>query len=68
MKERIYTVKPTAEGQAVRLVQAVSRAQALGHVARAAYEVEAASSLTVGQLMAAGTKLEVATATGEDGE
>jgi len=68
MKSRIYTVTTKADGSA-RLVQATSRAQALSHVARASFEVAAASSVAVGSLMSKGVKLEqAATDAGDDGE
>jgi len=56
MKQRIYTVTP--KGGETRLIKAGSRAQALAHVAHRTFDVEAATAITVGQLMAKGVKLE----------
>lgn len=55
--QRIYKV---TNGDKTYLVQAVSQAQALRHVAGRVYSVEVAKAVDVAQLMSNGTSLEVA--------
>ena len=55
--QRIYKV---TNGDKTYLVQAVSQAQALRHIAGRLYSVEVAKAIDVAQLMAAGTTLETA--------
>lgn len=60
--QRIYKV--THQGGA-HLVQAISQAQALRHVAGNLFAVEVAKPIDVAQLMSAGAKLEIATTIAE---
>jgi hypothetical protein len=56
-EQRIYKV---TNGDKTYLVQAVSQAQALRHVAGRLYSVEVARSIDVAHLMSAGVQLETA--------
>jgi len=56
-EQRIYKV---TNGDKTYLVQAVSQAQALRHVAGRLYSVEVAKAIDVAQLMSSGTLLETA--------
>lgn len=56
-EQRIYKV---TNGDKTYLVQAVSQAQALRHVAGRVYSVEVAKSIDVAHLMSAGVMLETA--------
>ena len=56
-EQRIYKV---TSGDKSYLVQAISQAQALRHIAGRMYQVEAAKPIDVANLMSKGTKLEVA--------
>jgi hypothetical protein len=56
-EQRIYKV---TNGDKAYLVQAVSQAQALRHVAGRLYSVEVAKAIDVAQLMSAGVQLETA--------
>lgn len=59
---RIYIVAvQTKEGETSRLVKATNQAQALRYVARHTFTVAVASAVQVGELMAAGAKIEDAT-------
>ena len=64
-EQRIYKV--TGNG-AEHLVQAVSQAQALRHVAGKQYAVDVAKALDVAQMMSKGIKIEVAAATAEQAQ
>lgn len=52
---RIYSV---TSPQGKRLVRAVSRHQAIGHVARSTFQVEVADSETLVELVGSGIKVE----------
>jgi len=56
-EQRIYKV---TSGERAYLVQAISQAQALRHIAGRMYQVEAARPIDVATLMSNGIKLEVA--------
>lgn len=56
-EQRIYKV---TNGDKAYLVQAVSQAQALRHVAGRVYAVEVAKAIDVAHLMSSGTQLETA--------
>ena len=56
-EQRIYKV---TNGTKSHLVQAISQAQALRHVAGRMFQVEVARPIDVATLMSNGTKLEVA--------
>lgn len=62
---RLYLVSDTADGDQY-LVQAISQAQAVKHVAGSRYAVEAARPLDVAALMGAGQKVLDATKTVPD--
>lgn len=64
-KTRIYSVAPTAGGP-VRLVEAASQAQALGHVTRTAYAVEVASQQALVAAIQAGITVEQASPATDD--
>lgn len=56
-EQRIYKV---TSGTKAHLVQAISQAQALRHVAGRMFQVEVAKTIDVAKLMSAGTQVEVA--------
>ena len=64
-EQRIYKVTNTDKSY---LVQAVSQAQALRHVAGRQYAVEVAKAVDVAQLMSKGIQLEVASVASEQGQ
>lgn len=64
-EQRIYKVTSTDKSY---LVQAVSQAQALRHVAGRQYVVEVAKAVDVAQLMSKGIQLEVASVASEQGQ
>ena len=64
-EQRIYKVTNTDKSY---LVQAVSQAQALRHVAGRQYVVEVAKAVDVAQLMSKGIQLEVASVASEQGQ
>ena len=64
-EQRIYKV--TSADKAY-LVQAVSQAQALRHVAGKQYTVEVAKAVDVAQLMSKGTQVETASVTPEQSQ
>ena len=61
-EQRIYKV---TSGQQTHIVQAVSQAQALRHVAGKMFTVEVAKAIDVAQAMGKGAVVEVATIQGE---
>lgn len=64
-EQRIYKV---TNGTNIHLVQAVSQAQALRHVAGKTFNVDIAKAIEVAQLMGDGMRLEVATVVAEQGQ
>lgn len=64
---RIYYVEGRGEGPA-RLVKAISKAQAYGHLARAAFKLHVASQENLVGALSAGAKIEDATAEPIDAE
>ena len=64
-EQRIYKV--TSADKAY-LVQAVSQAQALRHIAGRQFNVEVAKAVDVAQLMGKGTQLEVASTVAEQSQ
>ena len=63
--QRIYIV---TNGDTTHLVQAVSQAQALRHVAGKTFSVDVAKAIDVAQLMGKGVQLETATVLAEQGQ
>lgn len=64
-EQRIYKV---TNGNNTSLVQAVSQAQALRHVAGKTFSVEVAKAIDVAQLMGKGVQLETASTVVEQGQ
>jgi hypothetical protein len=64
-EQRIYKV---TSANKEHLVQAISQAQALRHVAGKYYSVEVAKSIDVARLMKDGAQLEVASLTAEQAD
>ncbi len=64
-EQRIYKV---TNGNNTSLVQAVSQAQALRHVAGKTFSVEVAKAIDVAQLMGKGVQLEAASIFAEQGQ
>lgn len=64
-EQRIYKV---TNGNNTSLVQAVSQAQALRHVAGKTFSVEVAKAIDVAQLMGKGVQLETASIVAEQGQ
>lgn len=64
-EQRIYKV---TNGDSTHLVQAVSQAQALRHVAGKTFSVEVAKAIDVAVLMGKGAKLETASVVPEQGQ
>lgn len=64
-EQRIYKVTSTDKAY---LVQAVSQAQALRHVAGRQYAVDVAKAVDVAQLMSKGIQLEIASVASEQGQ
>ena len=62
IEQRIYKV---TNGGATHLVQAISQAQALRHVAGKTFSVDVAKAIDVAVLMGKGAVLEVASASAE---
>jgi hypothetical protein len=60
MTTRIYCVKSKDATASVRLVRAIHRAQALGHVAGTTYDVRVADQDDIVNAMTAGAKVETA--------
>jgi ribosome biogenesis SPOUT family RNA methylase Rps3 len=64
-EQRIYKV---TNGANTHLVQAVSQAQALRHVAGKTFTVDVAKAIDVAQLMGKGVQLETATVVAEQSQ
>lgn len=64
-EQRIYKV---TNGNNTSLVQAVSQAQALRHVAGKTFSVEVAKAIDVAQLMGKGVQLETASVVAEQSQ
>jgi hypothetical protein len=64
-EQRIYKV---TNGEKSYLVQAVSQAQALRHIAGRLYSVEAAKAIDVAHLMSSGVQLETASVVPEQSQ
>ena len=64
-EQRIYKV---TNGDNTHLVQAVSQAQALRHIAGKYYTVEVAKAIDVAQMMGKGAQIEVAATVAEQGQ
>lgn len=64
-EQRIYKV---TNGTNTHLVQAVSQAQALRHVAGKTFSVDVAKAIDVAQLMGKGVQLETASVVAEQGQ